>query len=76
MPNCTQAQHEKQKLRYNSRARKFAFNGFGRWSKADKNRVLSHDIPDSVLAKELGRSVQAVQAVRNRELFKAGGIYV
>ncbi len=77
MPNTvSQAQHEEQKLRYNERARKFAYNNHGRWSQEDKDRVLDHSIPDSVLAKELGRSIQAVQAVRNRIGFAKGGIYV
>ncbi len=75
MPKCTQAVHEEQKLRYNHRARKFAYNTYQPWGKGDKARVISHAIPDRELAKELGRSIQAVQAVRNREIVK-GGSYV
>ncbi len=58
--------HQQQKARYHERARKFAINGWGSWSKGDIERVMKHEIPDSVLAKELGRSIQAVQMVRWR----------
>ncbi len=67
--------HMEQKLRYNARARKFAWNGHIPWRKGDIEQVLAHNIPDSLLAGRLGRSIQAVQAKRNRELMK-GGIFV
>lgn len=70
-----QKTHEQQKLRYNQRARKFAYNSWGRWSDNDKSLVLAHVMADSVLSKKIGRSIQAIQAVRNREAAK-GGIYV
>jgi hypothetical protein len=67
--------HMAQKLRYNKRARKHAYNFNSRWTQPDTYLVMEHSIPDSVLAKQLGRSVQAVHALRNREAMK-GGIYV
>jgi len=70
-----QGEHEKQKLEYNAKSRKYAYNNCGRWTKADKAKVMAHKLPDPVLAKRLGRTIQAIQAVRNRELAK-GGIYV
>lgn len=70
-----QKTHEQQKLRYNARSRKHAHNSWGRWSAEDKFKALEHEIPDSVLSKQIGRSIQAIQAVRNREMAK-GGIYV
>lgn len=36
------------------------------WTEAENLRVLAHDIPDRELAKELGRSVQAIQVHRGR----------
>ncbi len=72
----SQEQHEVQKLRYNKRARKLAFNTHSRWSQEDINRVLDHSVPDRVLAKELGRSIQAVQAKRHSIGFAKGGLYV
>ncbi len=72
----SQEQHEVQKLRYNKRARKLAYNNHARWRQEDIDRVLDHSVPDRVLAKELGRSIQAVQAIRNRIGFEKGGIYV
>ncbi len=71
-----QARHEVQKLAYNKRSRRLAYNVQSRWNDIDKARALAHDIPDQALSKLIGRSVQAIQAVRYRELMKAGGIYV
>ncbi len=71
-----QATHEVQKLVYNKRARKFAYNTMARWSKEDIERVMLHTMSDRNLAKELGRSVQAIQGMRYRKLMKTGGIYV
>ncbi len=68
--------HMAQKLRYNSRARKLAYNVHSRWTQPDTYLVMEHSIPDSELAKQLGRSIQAIQAKRSSELFKIGGIYV
>ena len=68
--------HMAQKLRYNSRARKLAYNTGTRWGIVATKLVMAHKIPDSVLAKELGRSIQAIQAKRSSEYFKSGGIYV
>lgn len=73
--HVNQKTHEQQKLRYNERARKFAYNSWGRWSAEDKEKAVKHYIPDSQLSKDIGRSIQAIQAVRNREMAK-GGIYV
>ncbi len=70
------ATHMAQKLRYNERARKQAWNSHIPWRKGDIEKVLAHKIPDSILAGRLGRSIQAVQAKRNSEGFKKGGIYV
>jgi hypothetical protein len=67
--------HRAQKLRYNARSRLHAFNNGGRWNEKDILRALLHTIPDSVLSKKIGRSIQAIQAVRAREAAK-GGIYV
>jgi hypothetical protein len=62
----TKEQHQEQKKRYNIRSRKFAYNVYGRWSKADIERVMKHEIPDRLLAKEIGRSVSAVSMIRGR----------
>jgi hypothetical protein len=66
------AVHQKQKMRYNARSRKFAFNSHESWSEKHVNMVLSHSIPDSALCKKIGRSIQAIQLCRVRR----GGIYV
>ncbi len=58
--------HQQQKKRYNERSRKFAINGHSSWSMSDIERVMKHEIPDSQLAKALGRSVQAVSMIRSR----------
>lgn len=68
--------HMSQKLRYNSRARKLAYNTRRRWGFVDTKLVMDHYMPDSLLARELGRSIQAIQARRSYVLFKEGGIYV
>ncbi len=68
--------HMAQKLRYNARSRRLAYNVGGRWSKADILRVMEHGIDDSELSGYIGRSIQAIQACRNRVNFKKGGIYV
>ncbi len=62
----TKEQHQEQKKRYNIRSRKFAYNTYGRWSKVDIERVMKHEIPDRLLAKEIGRSVPAVSMIRGR----------
>ena len=58
--------HQKQKKRYNKRSRKFAFNVYSRWSMVNIERVMKHEIPDSQLAKELGRSISAISTIRGR----------
>lgn len=68
--------HMSQKLRYNKRARKLAYNKGRRWGIVDTELIMSHAMPDSVLAKQLGRSIQAIQARRNFVNFCKGGIYV
>lgn len=72
--------HMAQKLRYNKRSRKLAFNCGSRWTQAHTDLVLDDSIynivPDRVLAIHLGRSIQAIQARRNYMLSKEGGIYV
>ncbi len=77
MPKRVKSQtHMAQKLRYNARSRRLAYSTGFRWSVGDTLRVMAHNKPDSLLAKELGRSIQAIQACRYRQLFKEGGIYV
>lgn len=68
--------HMAQKLRYNSRSRRLAYNVGRRWTQADTDRVMTHDIEDSELSGYIGRSIQSIQARRNYVLFKEGGIYV
>lgn len=68
--------HMAQKLRYNARSRRRAYSTGFRWSVGDTLRVMAHNKPDSLLSRELGRSIQAIQACRNRQLFEKGGIYV
>ena len=68
--HISQEVHMQQKLRYNARARKFASNEYTTWDKVDVERVLAHDIPDSQLGKEIGRSIQAIQMKRAREYTK------
>lgn len=69
------ATHMAQKLRYNKRARKHAYNKHERWSLVDITLVLKHTVTDRELSKNLGRSIQAIHAVRNRNITK-GGKYV
>lgn len=38
------------------------------WSAADEARVLAHDVTDTQLAREIGRSVSSIQAKRRRLL--------
>ncbi len=68
--------HMQQKLRYNSRARKHACNGGSRWCVISTSMVMESKLPDRELAKDLGRSIQAVQAKRYSMLIKKGGISV
>ncbi len=68
--------HMAQKLRYNARSRRLAYNVSSRWTSEDIDRVMAHDIEDSELSGYIGRSIQAIQACRNRTGFKKGGIYV
>ncbi len=68
--------HMAQKLRYNARSRRLAYDSGSRWSDIDKELVLEHTMSDSDCAKFLGRSIQAIQACRYRTDFKKGGIYV
>ncbi len=68
--------HMQQKLRYNARARKLAYNVGQRWGIVDTALVMQHLVPDSVLALDLGRSIQAIQAKRSNEGLRKGGIYV
>ncbi len=70
------ATHMAQKLRYNERSRKTAYDSGSRWSVGDTLRVMAQNKPDRYLALFLGRSIQAIQAKRASELFKKGGIYV
>jgi hypothetical protein len=64
--HVSQKTHEQQKLRYNERARKFAHKGWSKWSPEDVQKVIDHKIHDSLLGKQIGRSLQAIHAVRNR----------
>lgn len=36
------------------------------WSEEDRRKVWEHEIPDNKLAKEIGRSVGAIQMMRSR----------
>lgn len=38
------------------------------WNAADEARVLTHDVTDTQLAREIGRSVSSIQAKRRRLL--------
>ncbi len=70
------ATHMAQKLRYNKRARKLAYNVGTRWNQVDTDLAIAHTMPDSVLAKQLGRSIQAIQARRSLVMLGKVGIRV
>jgi hypothetical protein len=73
MPKRVNAEtHQKQKYRYNERSRCFAFASGSRWSQADVDAVCNHNILDSVLSKQIGRSIQAIHMCRIRR----SGAYV
>lgn len=43
-----------------------AANRYGRWTEEQDQRVLAHSIPDRDLAKEFGRSVNAIGVRRSK----------
>jgi hypothetical protein len=56
--------HQKQKSRYYKRSRTYAFASGARWNDGDVALVLSHEMPDSILCRLIGRSIQAIQMCR------------
>lgn len=56
--------YDEAKKRYYGRFQEGAWNTWGRWTAGECERVLAHDRPDRELAKELGRTVQAIQVCR------------
>ena len=41
-------------------------NSMQRWTISEMDKVMAHDIPDSKLAKQIGRSVASIQTMRSR----------
>jgi hypothetical protein len=67
MPKRVNAEtHQRQKYRYNKRSRMYAFAGGSRWSEEDVDLVIDHGMPDSILSKQIGRSIQAIHMCRIR----------
>ena len=58
--------HQKQKMRYNARSRSYAYNAKRKWKNNEEDLVSNHVMPDSVLSKKIGRSIQAIHTKRNR----------
>lgn len=44
----------------------YAARSYTRWDEEEKEMVRKHDKPDSVLAREIDRSVKAIQNMRKR----------
>lgn len=55
-----------QKKRYYSKSALNAQNFKKQWTHEEDNLVLKHEISDNELAKQIGRSVQAIQIRRSR----------
>lgn len=75
MPKCLKKYKDAEKMHnYKNRHRKasyakgreYTINGKCQWTVEDMDKVLKHDKPDRELAKEIGRSVQAIQIMRSR----------
>lgn len=58
----------RQKKARNDRSLKFANHNGERWTLDEINIVLEHNMPDVEIAKQLGRSVQAVLTKRSKVL--------
>ena len=61
---------KRQKRRYYGRTTN-AVNRRQPWTVHDLERVLAHDITDTQLAAEIGRSVRAIQMVRSKQNARA-----
>ena len=55
-----------QKKRYYGKSARNAHNYRKQWTHEEDNLVLKHEISDTELAKQIGRSVQAIQIRRSR----------
>ena len=55
-----------EKKRYYSKSARDAYNFKKQWTHEEDNLVLKHEISDAELAKQIGRSVQAIQIRRSR----------
>ncbi len=73
MPSYRDRSHDKEKERATHRAQNKRYykrfeanneNSKSRWSVHDIELVLKHEQPDSVLSKQIGRSVKAIQTIR------------
>lgn len=62
----TKDAHQVYKKLYYARHRKNATNSRKSWTIEEELRVLNHEIFDSALSKEIGRSVFAIQLKRHR----------
>ena len=80
MPVCLTRYRDKEKAQdYRKRHRKKnyaksrenAFASGKKWTDEEVVLVMSHSISDSVLSKQIGRSVEAIQQKRNKENKKA-----
>ena len=56
---------QRNKDRYYNPSRKSAYAARSLWSEEDIDLVMKHEIPDTVLAKKIGRSVGAIQHIRH-----------
>ena len=56
----------KQKQRYYARGATDTRNYKKQWTKEEDNVILAREMPDRILAKKLGRSVQAIQVRRSK----------
>ncbi len=64
MPTCTSEQHMKWKQAYYDKHRVYNINSRRRYEKWEAVKILKHSIPDIELAKQLGRSLTAIQIKR------------
>lgn len=62
------------KTKYYSKHKKYDRNSYVRWTDEEKAYILAHEKTDVEMAKELGRSLRAVQAMREK-LKKEGWKY-
>lgn len=53
----------------------FAPNGWTKWTEDEISAAIEHEIPDSELSKQIGRSVAAIQMVRYKYNKTKGDIF-